>query len=148
MDGVTLAQAAADTPVLVILIEILVLATLDFLIGTARALSNTVGWTQGEKFVLSALAVWVPKHLLFQVIPILLLLVASEAIPSTPDSAAVLKQTFYGAGFTAASAYTLVTLKSIVDSVNPKAADVVPTILGSLLSALVTPKAPDVAPTA
>jgi len=123
---VLLAQIPGDPIANAAILAVVGLAILDFLIGTARALANSAGLTNGEAFVLASLTTWVKAHLLFQILPIILTLTFGEAI-GTITVGSVSLNLLTTAGIFAATTYAATTLGSIVNSLNPKAPDVAPT---------------------
>jgi small basic protein len=99
-------------------IGVTLLAILDFLMGSVRALAN-------QTFQLTSFSTWVRAHLLGHVIPIILLLSFGQ-VAGTINVGDFAFNTFVVAGLAAAAAYALPTAKSIIDSVNPQAPDTVP----------------------
>jgi hypothetical protein len=123
---VLLAQIPGDPVANSAILAVVGLAILDFLIGTARALANSTGITDGAAFALASFTTWVKAHLLFQILPIILMLTFGEAI-GTITVGTVSLNLLTTAGILAATTYAATTLGSIVNSINPKAPDVAPT---------------------
>lgn len=95
-----------------------VLALLDFLLGTVRALA---GGTWKPEFMSS----WVRGQLLGHVIPIVLILTFGQVIGSIQIGDFSLNVLII-AGLAAAGSYAVVTAKSITDSLNSGAPDNLP----------------------
>lgn len=117
-----LAQLGADQVQWTIIITILALGVLDFIFGVLRAIADKTG----PAFDIALLDVWVRTQLAGRIVPIILVLIFAALAPSVQiagfsfDPLAI-------AGNTAAGAYALTTSKSIIDALNPKVRDKIPT---------------------
>lgn len=99
-------------------IGVTLLALLDFILGTIRAIA-------GKTFSWDSFSTWVRSQLLGHVIPIILLLTFGQ-VAGTITIGGFSVNALTAAGLAAAATFTATTAKSILDSVNPQAPDVVP----------------------
>lgn len=95
-----------------------ILAILDFLIGTVRALSDG---TWKPEYMSS----WVRAQLLGHVVPIVLILSFGQVIGTITIGDFKLNVLIAG-GLAAAASYAVVTAKSILDSINRSVPDTLP----------------------
>lgn len=115
---VLLAKLPGDPAANAAAIGVVILAVLDFVLGTIRAIS-------GGQFTLDSFSTWVRSQLMGHVIPIVLLLSFGQVI-GTVSIGDLHLNVFVAAGLTAAATYAATTAKSILDSVNPSVPDVIP----------------------
>jgi hypothetical protein len=117
--GDLLQKLGADAATNAALILITVVAVLDFATGSLRAIANST-------FTLSAFDVWVRLQLAGRVLPIILVLLAGQVVGNISVGDFQVN-VLTAAAFAAAASYVVAGAKSIVDSLNPSAPDVVPT---------------------
>ena len=115
---ILLAKLPGDPVANAAMVGVTLLAVLDFLLGSTRALANGT-------FSLTSFSTWVRAHLLGHVIPITLLLTFGQ-VAGTITIGEFQFNAFLTAGLVAAASYAIPTAKSIIDSVNPSASDIVP----------------------
>jgi hypothetical protein len=115
---VLLAKLPGDPVANAAAIGAVVLALLDFLFGTARAVA-------GGTFELGSFSTWVRAQLMGHVIPIVLLLSFGQVI-GTITIGDMHLNVLVAAGLAAAASYAATTIGSITDSLNAKAPDPVP----------------------
>lgn len=113
-----LAQLPGDPVANAAALGCVVLALLDFVLGTIRAVA-------GNQFTFDSFSTWVRSQLLGHVIPIILLLTFGQVIGNITVGNITLN-VVVAAGLAAAATYAATTVKSIIDSVNPAVPDVVP----------------------
>lgn len=110
LPGDVIANAAA--------IGIVVLAVTDFVLGTLRAVA-------GGTFSWDSFSTWVRAQLAGHVLPIFFLLLVGQVFGTVTIGAVSFNAILVGAELAAAS-YAATTLSSILESINPRVADVVP----------------------
>lgn len=117
LPGDPIANAAA--------IGVVVLALLDFILGTLRALAGKGAGLFGTNFTLESFSTWVRSQLLGHAIPIILLLTFGQVF-GTVSIGDIHINVLLLTAETAAATYAATTAKSILDSLNPSAPDPVP----------------------
>lgn len=113
-----LARLVADQPGYAAVVAVFLLPTLDFVLGASRAIANnTFSW--------DSFSTWVRSQIAGHAVPIAFTLIFAQffgVLKIGPVEVNVLET----AGITAAAAFAATTVKSILDTLNPSVADVVP----------------------
>jgi hypothetical protein len=117
--GNLLQRLAADRLTSSAIELVAVVAVLDFVLGSLRAIANGT-------FVLSAFDVWVRKQVAGRVLPILLVLVAGTVVGDV-SLGEFHFNVLTATALAAAATFVVSTAKSIADSLNANAPDAVPT---------------------
>lgn len=115
---VLLAKLPGDPVTNAAAIGVVVLALLDFVIGTVRAVADGT-------FTFESFSTWVRAQLLGHVIPIILLLTFGQVIGSI-SVGGLSFNVVVAAGLAGAASYAATTINSVIDSVNPSADDPIP----------------------
>lgn len=113
-----LAKLQSDSPAIAMIILILGLGLMDWAFGVIDAIRNSL-------FDLKYLDVWVRKQLLGRILPVVLVLAFSQVF-GTIDILGFQLNLLWIGGQTAAIAYALTTINSIIGSLNPSVSDTLP----------------------
>lgn len=122
---VLLAKLPGDPVANAAAVGTVVLALLDFVLGTIRALAGKGSGVAGTNFSWDSFSTWVRAQLLGHAVPIILLLTFGQVI-GTISIGDIHVNVLVTTAEVAAATYAATTVKSILDSLNPKAPDPVP----------------------